>query len=244
MAQTAQTAQVAQGSWTIAELSARVGMSIRNIRAHQSRGLVPAPVRRGRVAYYDERHERALSRILELQQRGYNLTAVEELMKDDRVLDVGMLRTVLAPLLEGEEVVMTHAEMAAMFALTPDAQRLADALDTLLIRDLGGGRYAIPSRQLLNATRALADSGLPILDIYGLQVEITRATREVARRFVESCLRCALPDDDDLPTASTVDVQSRFEELRSQFIVVLASTFAVNIRRATEELLAFREPVG
>lgn len=242
MAQTAQTAQVAQGSWTIAELSARVGMSIRNIRAHQSRGLVPAPVRRGRVAYYDERHESALSRILELQRRGYNLTAVEELMKDDRVLDVGMLRTVLAPLLEGEEVVMTHAEMAAMFALTPDAQRLADALDTLLIRDLGGGRYAIPSRQLLNATRALADSGLPILDIYGLQVEITRATREVARRFVESCLRCALPADDELPSSSTADVQSRFEELRSQFTVVLAATFAVNIRRATEELLELTEP--
>jgi DNA-binding transcriptional MerR regulator len=244
VAQTTQAAQLAQGSWTVAELSARVGMSIRNIRAHQSRGLVPAPVRRGRVAYYDDRHERALSQILELQRKGYNLTAVEELMKDDRYRDTARLRTVLAPLLEGEEIALTHNEMAEMFALTPSPQRLADALDTALIRDLGEGRYAVPSRQLLNATLALVDTGMPILDIYGLQVEITRATREVARRFVETCLRCAWPADDDVAVASTAAVQARFEELRDQFTVVLAATFAVNIRRATEELLDLTEPVG
>jgi DNA-binding transcriptional MerR regulator len=238
-----ETQQAVQDSWTVAQLSARVGMSVRNIRAHQSRGLIPAPVRRGRVAYYDERHQRALDRILELQQKGYNLTAVEELMRDDRSRDATLMRTVLAPLLEGEEVVLTHNEMAEMFGLTPSAQRLADALDTALIRDLGDGRYAIPSRHLLNATSALVESGMSILDIYGLQVAITRATRDVAQRFVDTCLRSAMPQG-DLPAASTAEVQARFEELRSQFTVVLAATFAVNVRRATEELLELAQPVG
>lgn len=235
---------MAQESWTIAELSAQVGMSIRNIRAHQSRGLIPAPERRGRVAYYDERHRDALRRIQELQHRGYNLAAVEELMTDDRYRDAALLRTVLAPLLEREEIVLTHNEMADMFGLTPSAQRLADALDTLLIRDLGDGRYAVPSRHLLDATVALVERGMPILDIYALQVAITRATRDVARRFVETCIRCAWPAGEPLPPASAGDVQTRFEELRSQFTVVLAATFAVNIRRATEELLDLSDTVG
>jgi DNA-binding transcriptional MerR regulator len=240
----AREAEAAHASWTIAELSARVGMSIRNIRAHQSRGLIPAPVRRGRVAYYDEPHERALRRIVELQHEGYNLTAVAELMRDERYRDGARLRTVLAPLLEDEEVVLTHTEMAEMFGLTPSPQRLVDALDTALIRDLGDGRYAVPSKQLLDATAALVERGMPILDIYALQVAITRATRDVAGRFVDACLRCAWPAGEDLPAASASHVQVRFEELRSQFTVVLAATFAVNVRRATEELLELAKPVG
>ena len=141
-------AESAEDAWTIAELSARVGMSIRNIRAHQSRGLVPAPARRGRVAYYGPRHERALGRIRELQRKGYNLTAVAELLEDGR-RDSSLTRTVLAPLLEGEEVVLTQEQIAGMFGVTPSAERLQSALDVGLLRALGGGRYAVPSRQLL-----------------------------------------------------------------------------------------------
>ena len=229
--------KVSQDSWTVEELSARVGMSVRNIRAHQSRGLMPAPVRRGRVAYYGPRHEHALGRIVELQRKGYNLTAVAELLGDGQ-RDTAMTRTVLAPLLEGEEVVLTQEQIAGMFGVSASADRLHTALDIGLLRELGGGRYAVPSRQLLNATVALVEQGLSIVDVYAMQLEITQATRDVASRFVEACLRCALPPDDVVSQEVHEQARLRFEELRNQFTVVLAATFAVNVRRATEILVA------
>jgi DNA-binding transcriptional MerR regulator len=226
-----------QDAWTIAELSARVGMSVRNIRAHQSRGMVPPPVRRGRVAYYGPRHEQALGRIRELQRKGYNLIAVAKLLHDDGHRDSALTRTVLAPLLEGEEVALTQAQIAGMFGVTPSAERLRTALDAGLMRELGDGRYAVPSRQLLNATLALAEQGLSIVDVYPLQVEITEATRDVALRFVEACLNCALPPEGEVSADAHERARLRFEELRNQFTVVLAATFAVNVRRATETLV-------
>ena len=225
-----------EDSWTIAELSDRVGMSARNIRAHQSRGLIPTPQRRGRVAYYGPRHEAALGRIRELQRKGYNLTAVAELLDDTR-RDLTLTRTVLAPLLEGEEVVLTQAQIAGAFGVMPSADRLRTALEIGLLRELGDGRYAVPSRQLLNATVALVEQGLSIVDVYAMQLAIAQATRDVASRFVEACLRCALPPEGELSPAVHQQATKRFEQLRNHFTVVLAATFAVNVRRATETLI-------
>jgi DNA-binding transcriptional MerR regulator len=214
-------------------------MSTRNIRAHQSRGLIPEPERRGRFAYYGPAHERALLQIKELQAEGYNLTAIEQMLRADRDRDADLRRLVLAPLLEDEEVVLTHPQMAAMFGLTPDVARLRVGLRSGLLRDLGGGEYAAPSRRLLDATSALVRDGMSILDVYEMQVQIATATREVARRFVEACLRAAggLGDEALLPEHED-EVRRRFEHLRDQFTMVLAATFAVNVRRASEAVAA------
>ena len=44
---------------TIDELARETGMTVRNIRAHQSRGLLPPPVVRARTGYYGPEHSRA-----------------------------------------------------------------------------------------------------------------------------------------------------------------------------------------
>ncbi|MFF0623375.1 MerR family transcriptional regulator [Streptomyces sp. NPDC004296] len=62
--------------YTVEEISRLVGMSPRNIRAHQSRKLVQPPVRRGRVGYYDETHVRRLRHIVSLQRQGFNLVSI------------------------------------------------------------------------------------------------------------------------------------------------------------------------
>jgi DNA-binding transcriptional MerR regulator len=234
---------------TIDELSRRTGMSVRNIRAHQSRGLIPPPQRRGRQAYYGPAHQRALARIDELQQKGYNLAAVEQMMRADADRDLQLLQTVLAPLLDQEEVVLTQAEMAGMFALTPSPQRLGQALDAELVRDLGDGRYAAPSRRLLDAVCVLVEQGVPIIDLYGIQLDVAHGTRDIARRFVDTCVRCAWEGSGAPPSTDRADeLRQRFDDLRRQFTVVIAATFAVNVRRATEQMLAelrvLAPPVG
>lgn len=215
-------------------------MSVRNIRAHQSRRLIPEPERRGRSAYYGPAHERALRRIKALQDEGYNLAAVEKLMREDRSRDAELQRLVLAPLLEDDEILLTREQMMEMFGLQPDdGARLRHALSARLLRDAGSGRYAVASGELLQATAALVAKGLSIVDVYGMQLEISRATQDVAKRFVAACIRASGElDPDALSPATRDEVRQRFEELRDQFTLVLATTFAVNVRLASEDALA------
>ncbi|MFE7614286.1 MerR family transcriptional regulator [Streptomyces sp. NPDC057496] len=62
--------------YTVAEISRLVGMSPRNIRAHQSRKLLQPPTRKGRIGYYDETHVRRLQHIVSLQRQGFNLVSI------------------------------------------------------------------------------------------------------------------------------------------------------------------------
>src|SRR5215210_8697914 len=65
---------------TIDELARRTGMTVRNIRAHQSRGLLPAPKVRGRTGFYGPEHESRINLIRELQADGFKLEAVGRLL--------------------------------------------------------------------------------------------------------------------------------------------------------------------
>jgi DNA-binding transcriptional MerR regulator len=66
--------------YSVAELAATVGMSPRNIRAYQSRRLLPPPCRQGRLVYYDEQHVRRLRAVRTLQRQGFNLTAIAAML--------------------------------------------------------------------------------------------------------------------------------------------------------------------
>ena len=58
---------------TIEQLAQESGMSVRNIRAHQARGLLQPPEVRQRVGYYGPGHVARLRLITELQADGFNL---------------------------------------------------------------------------------------------------------------------------------------------------------------------------
>jgi DNA-binding transcriptional MerR regulator len=66
--------------YTVDELARTVGMSPRNIRAHQARKLLGPSIRVGRTAYYDSGHVRRLEAIILLQRQGYNLVAIEAIL--------------------------------------------------------------------------------------------------------------------------------------------------------------------
>jgi DNA-binding transcriptional MerR regulator len=65
--------------WTIDELAGVAGTTSRNLRAFQSRGLLPPPRLVGRTGRYDDDHRRRLEAILRLQRRGYSLAAIADL---------------------------------------------------------------------------------------------------------------------------------------------------------------------
>src|ERR1017187_5079228 len=76
---------------TIEQLAGSVGMSVRNIRNHHSRGLLPAPEVRARVGYYNADHVARLRLILDLQADGFNLATSERLLSGSDGLAEGLL---------------------------------------------------------------------------------------------------------------------------------------------------------
>src|ERR687891_2764309 len=76
-------AKAPKGEITIGELAERTGMTVRNIRAHQTRGLLPPPVVRGRTGYYNQEHVARIELTREMQADRLNPEGIR------RVLDSG-----------------------------------------------------------------------------------------------------------------------------------------------------------
>src|SRR4051794_8307555 len=151
-------------SMTIDELARRTGMTVRNIRAHQSRGLVPPPKVRGRTGYYGDEHLERIELIQELQADGFNLESIRKLLEgaggsSSEVLNFS--RTLRAPFEDEQPEILTEDEFAERWGGPLDS-RLMERTEKLgLLRDMGDGRYEILSPRLQQAGLELAALGVP-----------------------------------------------------------------------------------
>jgi DNA-binding transcriptional MerR regulator len=109
---------------TIEQLAASTGLSVRTTRYYSGLGLLPAPVRRGRLAYYGPHHRARVELIRTLQDHGFTLAAIERHLAE-------------IPLSATSEELAVHR--ALLTAWKPGAweQVSRDALDDRAGRPLG-----------------------------------------------------------------------------------------------------------
>src|SRR5690242_19213608 len=103
---------------TIEQLAAAVGMSVRNIRNHHTRGLLPPPDVRARVGYYNAEHVARLRLILDLQADGFNLASIERLLSGSDGLAerlLGLRKAVITPFEPEQPELITTAELDERF---------------------------------------------------------------------------------------------------------------------------------
>src|SRR3954453_15482827 len=108
---------------TIDELARRTGMTVRNIRAHQSRGLLQPPEIEGRTGYYGAEHIARIELIAEMQADGFNLAAIKRLLGDSQGSErevLGFKRALMAPWENEEPEFITAAELSERLALDPE----------------------------------------------------------------------------------------------------------------------------
>lgn len=126
---------------TIDELATRVGMTVRNVRAYASRGLIPAPRLEGRTGYYGDVHIKRLQLVRELVDRGYTLAAVEKALlerpDDTAAHALDLLDVIDAPLRSEEEPELISVD--ALLALSGQ-QRDDQLIDRLVELDLAEHR--------------------------------------------------------------------------------------------------------
>lgn len=232
----------ASASLTIEQLSERTGMSVRNIRAHQSRGLLPHPARSGRVGYYSQAHVERLLLIRQLQAQGFNLASIAAVLDasgGSRTDHRSLQRIALAPLLRNDPAVLPRSALSRMFSHPKDDDNLRRAEQAGLLRVVGDDRVELPSRPLAAAAQELIALGLEAEEVLDLQVRLLRGTASVAEQFVELCLRRAWDPfaDEGFPPARWRQVRDAFERLHEQTTIVLLATFALSVRSAAERRL-------
>ncbi|MFZ0385788.1 MAG: MerR family transcriptional regulator [Solirubrobacteraceae bacterium] len=183
---------------TIEELAAESGMTVRNIRAHQARGLIAPPEVRVRVGYYGIEHVAALRLIRELQDDGFNLAAIQRLLSDrerteerfarfraslNRPSDAERPQTFTAAQLR-DRLGMSGAEAEQLLA---DAQRLG------VLVNVGEQRYEVPSPSVLALAEQAVASGISIagaIDVFErTQEHIDAVAAAFVRLFVADVWR-------------------------------------------------------
>src|SRR5919106_3451839 len=174
---------------TIDELARRTGMTVRNIRAHQSRGLLPPPEVRGRTGYYGDRHVARIELIRELQADGFKLEAISRLLdsaggSSEEVLR--FTRAVKAPFEDEQPQIVTATELAERWGAeetAPDLIRKAEKLG--ILRPLPDGNFEELSPTLGRASAELGALGIPAETALEVAAEIHKHASAVAGVFVE-----------------------------------------------------------
>src|SRR6266536_4904572 len=147
---------------TIDELARRTGMTARNIRAHQSRGLLPPPEVRGRTGYYDEEHVARLELIKELQADGFNLGSIARLLEGagHQTGEVLRFTRALREPFQEEEPEVVHVRELSERTGSQDPALLERAERLGLIRSLGEGRFEQLSPRMAEAGTELIRLGV------------------------------------------------------------------------------------
>jgi DNA-binding transcriptional MerR regulator len=173
---------------TIDEVARRVGMTARNVRAHQSRGLIEPPILKGRTGYYGPEHVARLEMIRDLQDQGFNLEAIKRLLENAPVGSPAEVfdftRALVAPFGDERPRVVEEKDFIKRWggALTSDlAER---ALSLGVVRDLGDGTYEIRSPRLVRAAEELADLGVPLEVTIEVTAALKRHSEAVAAAYV------------------------------------------------------------
>lgn len=228
------------GEMTIDELARKTGMTVRNIRAHQSRGLLPAPNVRGRIGYYDERHVARLELIQQLQSGGFNLTAIQKLVEraEQTGDDIGNLRSlVLTPFAVEQSEVISLSEFRTQSGSDIDERLLRKAIDLGFIVKLDGDRYEILSPTILRAGVVCVQMGIPIdmlLDVLKTVNVHSRAIADAFSKMVDEGIIRPV-EKDGLPPEGFPQIMEAIGTLRPLAAEVALAGFHVNMDVSAEE---------
>jgi DNA-binding transcriptional MerR regulator len=234
------SSEPAEGEMTIRELAERTGMTVRNIRAHQTRGLLPPPVVRGRTGYYNDEHVARIELTREMQADGLNLEAIR------RVLDSGdgsaaaifdFTRALRAPFEDEAPEIFDAEELARVWGEEPDPRLLRRAEKLGVFRTLPDGRVEVISPRLLRAAAELAELGIGAEGSIAVGERLRRHADGVARAFVELFVKEIWRPFDEAgrPERDWPKMSEALERMRPLAAGALLATFQLAMGEAIEK---------
>ncbi len=175
---------------TIEALSARTGVSVRNIRAYQTAGLMPPPRLRGRLGLYDVEHQGKLELIRDLRQQGFRLEAIKGMLEktpEGAWSEYSLISELFSTTFFTVEAPKRKAvkEMAAHWHTTATPEQKERLARNGLYRPVGDDEFEMLSPALERIGIQLADLGVPLDTVLDLQDSLIKHTRAIAKSYVE-----------------------------------------------------------
>ncbi|HWT90414.1 MAG TPA: MerR family transcriptional regulator [Solirubrobacterales bacterium] len=229
----------AEANLTVEQLAYETGMSVRNIRNHQSRGLLPPPEVRARVGYYGPEHVARLRLIQEMQAEGFKLSAISRLIGEhgaDADRFVGLRQAVTAPFATEAPEVYERAELAEKFG-TDDDRLIEKAKKLGLLVDLGDDRYEAPSPALVRAAEEVMAMGIELPAALAAIERLNRNSQASARTFVDLFVENVWKPFDDAgrPEEGWEEIIAAIGRLRPLAFDALNATFRLSLTTEIEK---------
>jgi DNA-binding transcriptional MerR regulator len=213
------TTEVDGVEWrTIDELARVSGVTVRNIRAYQARGLLPPPQVRARTGYYGPGHEARLELIKELQGEGVKLDTIKKLLdttggSTEQV--VHFIRRV-RELFAAERRQIVHVDELRERFGDDGAGLLRRALKLDMLREVGDDQYEEVSPRLMGVAQSMVEMGIPLTRSLDVVEQLRKHADGIAKIYVELFLgEVWRPfDDSGRPEAQWPQVYETIEQLR------------------------------
>lgn len=227
---------------TLDELVARSGLAVRTIRFYTGRGILAAPVRRGRSAVYTNDHLARLELVRELQAHGFTLAAIESYMarlpKDATPETIALHRTLLAPWMPDLPETLTRAELEARAGrpLSNDDLVTLEALGT--VQPDGKERYRVAVAHL-SVSVSILDLGLPSSAAVAAQSIFTAHGRAIAAELTDVFREMVWPayKESGLPPDQLRETVERFKPLT---IAALVASYESAVNETKREAVTRR----
>jgi DNA-binding transcriptional MerR regulator len=174
---------------TIDEFAQRIGLPSSTIRLYRTKGLLPAPQKRGRGAFFGPGHVARVELIGRLQERGFSLAAIAELVQqweNGRSLEeiLGLERRIPTTAPPSPQLRITPTQLAARFpSIDLTADVMAQVLAMGLVEFDDDGMVVIANPAYLEVGAALVDLGFPVAEVLDEAALLRAEMTQVAERF-------------------------------------------------------------
>ena len=225
--------------YRVEQLAGACDVSVDTVRYYQSKGLLPAPRKEGRVAIYDEEHAERLRMIKSLQAKGLSLAIIQRVVE-------GSLGRADADL--AAAVAAAQADGSAEATMTLDAVAEASGVPTALLRAIqkaglrlgrtvdGAERFSASDVEVVRHGLRLLEAGFPLNELLELGKRYDESARALAEHAVElfdEHVRTPLQDEDE--DAAAARLVAAFEELLPAVTAIVSHHFRQVLLSIAEE---------
>jgi len=175
----------------VEQLAATCDLSVDTVRYYQSRGLLPAPEREGRVAWYGPEHAERLAEIRSLQRKGLTLAAIRRVVSGElgaADADLAAAVAVASSSASGDEPAATLSldEFSEASGVPASLIQAVEREGIKLGRRIDGDdRYTSADIELVRTALRLLEFGLPLAELLALARDADTAMRGLAERAVD-----------------------------------------------------------
>jgi DNA-binding transcriptional MerR regulator len=238
--------------FTVDVLAERAGMTVRNVRAYSTRGLIDPPRLEGRTGYYTQKHLQRLVLIRTLLGRGFTLAAIEDaILKSPSTASSVALD--LLSIFEVDDAqdpteVISRAELASLSGVGPDHKLIDQMIELGLLEHVDDQTVRMLYPSVVRPGAASVAIGLSPDSVVDIVPHMREHLEQISDRFVHHVSRdVAQPFlDAGLPQEEWPTVFEKIDQLipiASQVVVsmfrgVLREAIEVEIGHKLEELAA------